>query len=503
MSELKKGAFLSYISIILTNLIGLILTPFIIKSLGDSEFGLYVLIGSLISYLSLMDLGLNNTIIRFIAKYRAKNDKKGEENFLAIIFLIYFFISIILIFIGLIIFFNLDNIFSKSLTLSELKKAKIMFTILIFNIAITLPGGSFVAISTGYEKFIVPKTLTIVKYIIRSLTILILLLMGGKAIGIVLLDTVINILFISFNAFYVLKYIKVTIKFHQFNRNLIKEVLKYSIWIFLFAIFNQFQWQSGQFVLGILKDTKTVAVFAIGIMLGTYYGAFSSAISSLLLPKTTKMVYNSSTNNDLNVMFIKVGRILLFILLLIFGGFILYGQQFIFLWLGEGYQNAWLISLLIMSIITIPLTQGFAHSILEARNELKTKVITAITSMIFGITLGAYLVQFYEILGMIIGILIGRLIYEIILNIYFTKIIELDVFSFFKYVYTKTLIIFLVILFFGIIINKINDKGWIVFLIKLVLYVIEYCILMYNFALNNEEKLMIKNILVKKNDNKD
>ncbi|HEY0045751.1 MAG TPA: oligosaccharide flippase family protein, partial [Flavobacterium sp.] len=83
MSQLKKGAMLSYVSIILTTTIGLMMTPFIIRTLGDSEFGLYTLIGALVSYFGIMDFGLNNTIVRFIARYRAKKDKEGEENFLA------------------------------------------------------------------------------------------------------------------------------------------------------------------------------------------------------------------------------------------------------------------------------------------------------------------------------------------------------------------------------------------------------------------------------------
>ena len=67
------------INILVTNVVGLLLTPFIIKSLGDSEYGLYTLVGSFIAYFSLMDLGLNNTVIRFVAKYRTQKDKKGEE----------------------------------------------------------------------------------------------------------------------------------------------------------------------------------------------------------------------------------------------------------------------------------------------------------------------------------------------------------------------------------------------------------------------------------------
>ena len=93
MSQLKKGAVLSYLNIVLTNVIGLVLTPFIIKSLGDAEYGLYTLIGSLVAYISILDFGLNNTIVRFVAKYKAQGDVKGEQNFLASSLLIYVMIS--------------------------------------------------------------------------------------------------------------------------------------------------------------------------------------------------------------------------------------------------------------------------------------------------------------------------------------------------------------------------------------------------------------------------
>ena len=165
MSQLKKGALLSYTTIFLTNIIGLILTPFIIKSLGDAEYGLYALIGAFVGYISVLDFGLNNTIVRFVAKYRAKKDKKGEENFLAITMSIYGVISLTIVALGVVLYFNLDSIFSNSLTFEELDKAKIMFIILIFNLVITLPGGAFTAICTGYEHFVFPRTINIVRYI--------------------------------------------------------------------------------------------------------------------------------------------------------------------------------------------------------------------------------------------------------------------------------------------------------------------------------------------------
>lgn len=96
MSQLKKGALLSYINLFVTNVTGILVTPFVIKSLGDSEYGLYTLIGAFVGYLSVLDLGLNNAIVRFVALYRAEKSKKSEENFLAISFLIYGLIALLI-----------------------------------------------------------------------------------------------------------------------------------------------------------------------------------------------------------------------------------------------------------------------------------------------------------------------------------------------------------------------------------------------------------------------
>ena len=78
------------------------MTPFILNHLGKSEYGIYLTIGALVGTISLLDFGLNNTVVRFVAKYRAENDRKGEENFLATTMLIYLIISSLVVIIGII-----------------------------------------------------------------------------------------------------------------------------------------------------------------------------------------------------------------------------------------------------------------------------------------------------------------------------------------------------------------------------------------------------------------
>jgi O-antigen/teichoic acid export membrane protein len=492
MSQLKKGVILSYITIILTNSIGLLLTPFIIQKLGDSEYGLYTLIGSLVGYISVLDFGLNNSIVRFVSKYKAQNDKKGEENFLAATMLIYAFISFLIVLFGVILYFNIDNFFEK-LSTQEISKAKIMFVILIFNLAITLPGGAYGAICSAYEKFVFPRALNIIKYVIRSIMLVSLLTLGGDSISIVVLDTVMNILIIVLEAYYVYKILKVVFKLHFFEFSLIKEIFSYSVWIFVFAMVGQFQWKAGQVILGVMTGTTAVAIYGVGIMLGTYYGAFSTAISGVFLPRATKMTIQNSSGNELTTMMIRIGRISLVVLLLILGGFLLFGRQFVHLWVGDTYKNSWLIAVIIMIAYTVPLVQAFANSILEAKKKFSFKALVYISFISLGTLFGALLVNYFGEVGIIIGTTVGWTICQIIMNIYYKRVVNIQILRFYKELSKGLLLTFLLTLIFGLGINYIPGNNWYNLIVKISVYAFIFIFLMFRFGLNEVEKEMFKN----------
>ena len=84
MNERKIGIAVSYLNIGLQAVIGFLYVPLLLYYIGQSEYGLYQLIGSLIAYFSIMDFGLTNAVVRFYARYRALQNEKAMENILAV-----------------------------------------------------------------------------------------------------------------------------------------------------------------------------------------------------------------------------------------------------------------------------------------------------------------------------------------------------------------------------------------------------------------------------------
>src|SRR5699024_3889240 len=193
MSQIKKGAILSYISIFITILIALLYTPVMIRLLGQAEYGLYALIGSVAAYFSVLDMGLGNAIVRYTSRNRAIGDKKAESNLNGMFLILYSIIGMLTIAIGTILYNTIDNIFAASLSATELDKAKIMVIILIINFSLSLPLATFGSIMQAYERFVVVKIVAIIRSLAAPVIILPILFLGYGSVSMVVITTFVNI----------------------------------------------------------------------------------------------------------------------------------------------------------------------------------------------------------------------------------------------------------------------------------------------------------------------
>src|SRR5690606_19781201 len=140
--------------------------------------------------------------------------------------------------------------------------------ILIFNIAVTIPGGAFNAICMAYENFTLPKAINLVKYLLRSLLVVVILFYGGDSISLVIIDTIMNLIFIVTMGYIALYKLKVKIRYYTFEESLTLFIFHYSVCVFVLALVKKLRWQFGQLVLGFNYETTIVAIYAVGITLG-------------------------------------------------------------------------------------------------------------------------------------------------------------------------------------------------------------------------------------------
>ena len=489
MNQLKAGAALNYVVIILNMLVGLLYTPYMLRMMGQSEYGLYSLVASVISYLTVLDLGMGNAIIRYTAKYRAEGKTTEQYEMFGMFLVLYIVIGIIAFGAGLGLYFNVDTLFGATMTVEELDKARIMMLFLIFNLAVTFPMSIFGSIITAYERFVFPKVVNIIRVVLSTAIMICLLEMGYKAIAMVVLQTVFNILTLVINYIYCKHKLKIKIFFRKFNWSFLKEVAIYSFWIFLNVIMDRIYWNTGQFVLGAFVGTAAVAVFAIAIQLEHIYMQFSTAISTVFLPKVTGMVTKNDNRKEISDLFVKTGRIQYIVMSLILSGFIVFGRDFINLWAGEGYKDVYIITLMFFATLLIPLIQNLGITILQARNQMKFRSLLYIGIAVVSLGFQIVLSKEYGGIGCAIGVSGALLLGQgLIMNIYYRKKQDLDVLKFWKEILKMSVVPIILIIVSMYFLRNVTLDSWVELGGAIGIFTVVYIPLFWIFSMNKYER---------------
>lgn len=485
---MRKAVIITYITIIVGNVISLVYTPFMVEKLGKPEYGLFSLVNSIVAYIYLLDMGFGNAVIRYNSKYMVEKNEDGRRKVNGMFLTLYLILGLISLLIGTIIYFNLGKIMGKSLSVSEIIKTKQMFMVAIFNIALSFPLSIFNSIITAHEKFVYIKLVNLIRTILNPAIMITVLLFGSRAFGMVIGSTVFNIMLGLANVIYCFQILKLKIKFAGFDKVLFHEIFKYSFFVFLSAIAYQIYWNTDQLILAIFVGSAPIAIYAISSQFNTYFISLSNVLSSIFLPKLTKMVTVEENKKELMKLLTKVGRIQYYICSYIFVGFILVGKQFIVHWMGESYSYCYIIAIILMFPQIFSIIQSLFATMLEAMNKHKVKAYIYLSIAVINVVISIILVQKYQGLGCAIGTAIGMTINAIANNVYYKYVIKLDI-RYFWIQISKLVIPTAITFIIGFIaLGMFSLTSYISILMFGILFTIIYFIVFWILGFNKYEK---------------
>ena len=497
-NQRKSGAILSYISIIVSTLVQLLYTPFLIRILGQSEYGLYSLIYSIIGYLTVLDLGFGNAIVVFTSKYRAQKKYEEEKKLHGMFFVIFCIIGVIAGLLGLVLYFNVENIFSNTMTNQELNKAKIMMLILTINLAITFIFNIVSSIITAYEKFTYQKLMAILNTLLKPILMIPLLFLGYKSITMCIVLTLINAIIMISNYLYCKKKLDIKIKFQGFDKKVFKEIFGYSFFIFLGVVVDKVNWSVDQFVLGAVSGTIAVSLYSVASQINTLFVNLSTALTGVMLPKMSKMVAKNASSKELTNEFIKVGRIQYLIVFLMASGLTLFGKEFFIAWAGKDYITSYYIAIILIIPLCFPLIQNLGISIMQAKNMHKFRSVLLFCIAIANIFISIPLAKLYGGIGSAIGTSISLIIGNIIIiNIYYQKRVGINVISFWKEIIKMTIPFVIPIAIILVIMNFITLRGFTHLIVFGAIYTLMYCGVSYLLVMNDYEKNIVNKVFKK------
>ena len=491
-SQLKAGALISYSSMFLGYFISILFTPYKLRMLGQSEFGLYTLVISTISYLTLMSFGLGSAYIRNYSKYKVKNELIKIDQLNGMFLFVFSLLGLIALIVGSYLSLKVNLIFGNNLSTNELETAKILMFILTINISLTLPRTVFNVYIQANERFIFSKLLQMFNTVATPLMTILVLVIGFKSKGLASITLLMQIITFLGSIIYCKKSLKMKIRFDNFNFKLMKEILFFSSFIFLNMIIDQVNWNVDKFLLGRFWGTSMVAIYGIAAQLNIYFLSISTTISSVFVPKINKIVAKGNSDKELTKLFTRIGRIQFMILALVLTGLYIFGKSFIKMWAGEEYINAYYILLILITPATIPLIQNIGIEIQRAKNKHKFRSLLYFVIAIINVCVSIPLTKLYGGIGAAIGtagaLIVGNCL---IINIYYHRNLGLDMKHFWKSIISFIPSLIIPISLGVFIHNNFNLNNIITFLICGIVYVGVYVISIWFFGMNESEKSLI------------
>ena len=492
INQRKAGVILSYAGEMVKIVVSLVYTPVMLRLLGQSEYGLYQLVYSVVSYLSLLSLGFGSSYLRFYSRYKAQKDESGVAKLNGMFILIFSSISIICIICGSIMIGNIHNIFGTGLTKQEYETARVLMGLLIINLAMTFPNSVFNCSITAHEKFFFQKLLILLQNLFSPFLTLPLLIMGYGSIGMVSVTTFLTFVLLFSNMFYCFKNLHIRFEFKGLQISLLKEMWVFTFFIFLNQIIDQINWSLDKFLLGRFAGTTAVAVYGVVGHINTLYLQFSSSVSNVFVPKVNRIVAETNDDEQLTKLFTKVGRIQFMVLGLILSGFVFLGTPFVKLWAGSEYSESYVVTLLLIIPVTVPLIQNLGIEIQRAKNMHKARAIIYLAIAIANVFISIPLIKVIgptgAALGTAISLIVGNIIF---MNWYYHVRIGMNMIYFWKEIakFIPALITPCGVRF--LIMKFAHVSGIFNVFIYSIIYMVIYGISMYFLGMNTEEKNLV------------
>lgn len=487
--QIKYGALLSYILIVVNTMHGIFLAPYILSQIGESNYGVYKTVAAFSATLLVLDLGIGTTVMRYTAKFRA--EKKFDEiaNFAAMGLIE---AAIMAVIVGIAcngVYWYLPSLYAQTFSMSEISLAQTLVAILAINMVLVIIENVLNGVITGSNHFVFANGMKLGLLLLRIVASIALLQRWKTAVVLVLITLACSIITFILQWLYIRHKLNIHIRLNRWDNVLFKESFGYTALMFIQTIAIQANGNIDNIVISAIIGPTAVTVYSFGIQMFNMYESLATSFSNLMLPHVSKRITEGASDTELQYVVTQIGRMQFAVLGAALAGFICVGKDFIDLWLGDGFEDVYYLSLIMMVPVTFTLIQNVCLSILRARNMMKFRTGCLLFTTIFNLivtVIGTYFFGYYAAaIGTGLAVAVGSVL---IMNIYYHKRIGFKVIKFYLDVFKRITLCIAIPTVALLLINIVARTSWQWLLIRMCIFLVLYGILLWFYGLEESEK---------------
>lgn len=430
--KLIRGSIIRTLLPVSNVIITFFMMPFIVGSLGDRWYGLWVLAAAFVGYYGLLDLGLSRANERFISRALGREETDEVDEIFNTCFGLFCMAAILTLAASLIIVIITPHFVANA---EEVRIFRIVTVVIGVTMAVSFPVRAFTGFLYSHIRYDVVNIIEFIKALVRTALIVFLLKSGHGIIAMAFIAFGVETAQCGVFVYYVLrKYPELNIGFGYFRKNRVRELLEYSVYSFIATIGDMLQFHLDAFVITAFVGLSMVTHYNIGARITKYYVLLITNAVALVMPVFSRMEgIKDYENIRKNYLFItKLNTI---ISVFVGGSLIIYGRAFILRWMGPQYSDSYDVLIILMIGLLFNSIQITSKTVLFGLSKHRMYAITVTLEGLANLALSLILVRKYGILGVAMGTTIPILITNIfVIPAYTNRVVKLQIYKYAKIV---------------------------------------------------------------------
>jgi len=411
---LITGAFLNWTAFAVAAVVSFFLSPFIVRHLGNTEYGIWVLANSSISYMALLDLGLRGAVTHFVAKHSAvqNHDESSKAVSVALGFRLLIALVVVVASLGLAIVST--RVFKMPPEMWSAARWSIV--IVGVNLAVTLAFGVFAGVLTGLQRFDIVSTIAVAQTLLGAGGTVWVLNRNYGIVPLAVMQLIVAVLLSGITVAVCFRlYPQLQIKARFLSATVVKDLWKYSSYLFIIALAGQIVYYTDNLVVGAFLSAEAVAFYAIGGRFIEYFAQLGASLAQTFLPLASNLA-SREQSDQLKRLLLHGTRVAVLVSLPVAWVLFFRSHTFIGLWMGKQYAqpSGDVLRILLLSSAAITCNRVGANLILGLGKH-KPFALWQSCEAVANLALSIYLVRRMGIYGVAWGTVFPSLVSQLLI----------------------------------------------------------------------------------------
>ena len=397
-----------YASLALELLLGLIMLPFNTRHLGASDYGLWMLAGSIVAYFPVMDLGYGGALERFVAHHRARREAHAINEITSTLVVMFAGMGLIALAIIGGIGWTLGSLFD--LDPARARTGGLIMVLVAAQFAFGFPFGVFGAVVNGFQRTYLNAIVGAAVSLTVAIVNVIVVLSGGSLVQLVAALTVTRMLgFLVYraNAYRVFPLLRIRPALFRASR--LREMAQFSVYMLVQDVSSRVNYASDPIVIAAFLSTGAVAIWTVAQRLADVVLQLTNQFNYVLFPVVVDCD-TAQREGRLRELLVQGTRLSLATTLPIAGSLVLLAEPVVTGWTGSEFRAAAPVLQLLTMVVLVRVGSATASTVLQGAGHLRLLSYSNLVAAIVNVSLSVVLIRTHGLPGVAFATLLTMLV---------------------------------------------------------------------------------------------